>query len=103
MIDSIWIGIKLWLIPQISEHWPKINPGLFVLKFWLFNWFGIVSIFKFIDGIVQEWITSIEVKINCKFILNGIIILLSVSIILKLKLFLYIIYELNLLLKFKYS
>lgn len=45
------------------------------------------SIFEFIDGVVQEWITSIEVKINSKFILNGIIILLSVSIMLKWNLF----------------
>lgn len=85
-MDSILIGIKLWLIPQISEHWPKINPGLLILTIWLFNWFGIVSILILIEGIVHEWITSIEVKINWIGILKGIIILLSVSIILKLKL-----------------
>jgi hypothetical protein len=29
---SITIGIKLWLAPQISEHWPKNNPGRFIKK-----------------------------------------------------------------------
>lgn len=26
-VDSIIIGINLWFIPQISEHWPKKIPG----------------------------------------------------------------------------
>lgn len=43
------------------------------------------SILIFNEGIVQEWITSIDVRINWIGKLNGIIILLSVSIILKLK------------------
>jgi hypothetical protein len=28
--DSITIGIELWSIPQISEHWPKKVPSLFI-------------------------------------------------------------------------
>lgn len=30
LVDSITIGIKLWLVPQISEHWPKNTPGRFI-------------------------------------------------------------------------
>ena len=60
LIDSIEIGIILWFIPQISEHWPNIIVGLLInIEFWLIK-FGIASILKFIDGIVHEWITSIE-------------------------------------------
>lgn len=63
-IDSILIGINLWLIPQISEHWPKIKPGLLILIKKLFNWLGIESSLIFKDGIVHEWITSIDEIIN---------------------------------------
>lgn len=62
--------------------------GLLLLKFTLFNWLGIQSTLIFIDGIVHEWITSIELMINWMGILKGIIILLSVSMILNLKFFL---------------
>lgn len=55
LIISAWIGMNLWLIPQISEHFPNIIPGLFC-----FNWFGMQSIFISIDGIVHEWITSMQ-------------------------------------------
>lgn len=95
--------MNLWLIPQISEHWPRIIPALLILINWLFNWLGIESILIFIEGIVHEWITSIEVIINWIGKLKGKIILLSVSSKLKLKFLFIIIYELNLLLKFKYS
>lgn len=71
--------MNLWLIPQISEHWPKNNPGRIENKF---NWLirpGIASTLIPKDWIVQEWITSNEVTINRIEILNGIIKLLSVS------------------------
>lgn len=61
LIDSILIGINLWLIPQISEHCPYIIDGLLIINLKLFNWFGIESILMLIDGIVHEWITSIDV------------------------------------------
>ncbi len=82
------IGIKLWLIPQISEHWPNKIVDLFKIIFFELIWLGIESNLKFKDGIVQEWITSKDEIISKIFILNGIKILLSFSIKLKLKLFL---------------
>lgn len=88
---SIMIGINLWLIPQISEHCPNIILILFVWMIELLIWLGIASILMFIEGIVHEWITSIEDTIIIICVLNGITILLSVSIKLKLNLFLYII------------
>ena len=64
LIDSILIGIKLWLIPQISEHWPNKIFGLLIIIFFLLIWLGIESILIFNDGIVHEWITSKdEIKI----------------------------------------
>ncbi len=57
----------------------------------LLIWLGIASILIFIDGIVHEWITSIDETNNIICILIGIINLLSVSIIFKLNLFLNII------------
>ena len=37
-IDSITIGIKLWLAPQISEHWPKKIPGRWLINLtWFFT------------------------------------------------------------------
>ena len=78
-VDSKTIGINLWFIPQISEHWPKNNPGR---KAKIFIWLirpGVASLFTPIDGIVQEWITSVEV-VNIRIeILKGIIIRLSTS------------------------
>lgn len=105
MIDSIWIGIKLWLIPQISEHCPKNIPGRFKN---ILIWFirpGIASILILSLGMVQEWITSSE-EINRRILnLNGIIVLLSTSINRKFILFkLLIIYDSNsMLLKSEYS
>lgn len=97
---SIMIGINLWLIPQISEHCPIKIPILLDWIFMLFTCPGIESILIFIDGMVHEWITSIEDEINIICVLKGITNLLSVSIMLKLNFFLYIMYELNLMLKF---
>ena len=61
LIDSILMGINLWFIPQISEHWPYIIVGLINIIKKLFNWFGIESILIFKEGIVHEWMTSKEV------------------------------------------
>lgn len=60
MIDSILIGINLWFIPQISEHCPYIIEGFIIISLKLLIWFGIESILIFKDGIVHEWITSID-------------------------------------------
>ena len=87
-IDSILIGIKLWLIPQISEHWPNKIEGLFKIIFFKLIWLGKESILIFNDGIVHEWITSIEEIKIIILKLNGKNNLLSFSKILKLKLFL---------------
>ena len=55
------MGINLWFIPQISEHCPKKIPGrLMKSKVW-FNRPGIESILIPKEGIVQAWITSIDV------------------------------------------
>lgn len=62
-VDSITIGIKLWLIPQISEHWPKNTPGRLRN---IIDWFkrpGVESILIPKEGTVQAWITSEEVVI----------------------------------------
>jgi len=61
LVDSIAIGIKLWFVPQISEHWPKNNPGRFINNKDWFRRPGIESILIPKAGIAQEWITSIDV------------------------------------------
>lgn len=91
VIDSIWIGINLWLIPQISEHWPKNIPGRFINRLIWFIRPGIASILIARLGIVHEWITSSD-EINSRILnLNGRIVLLSTSI--KRKLFLFILFN----------
>lgn len=95
-IDSIIIGIKLWLVPQISEHWPKNNPDRLIKKLIWFNRPGVPSIFTLRLGIVHEWITSIAVTIIRIFKFIGNIIRLSISISRKLLILLLgIIYESN--------
>lgn len=48
-------------MPQISEHCPKYNPGRFMISMVWFNRPGVESILIPKAGIVQAWITSIEV------------------------------------------
>jgi len=87
VIDSIWIGINLWLIPQISEHCPKYIPGRLRNKLIWFIRPGMASILIASLGIVQEWITSSD-EINKRILsLNGMIVLLSTSINRKFSLF----------------
>lgn len=79
-VDSIVIGINLWLIPQISEHCPKNNPGRFIFKKVWLRRPGIESNLIPREGTVQAWITSMDdVKIR-KGKLNGNTHLLSTSI-----------------------
>jgi len=73
------IGINLWFIPQISEHWPKNTPGRFIDRRVWFNRPGVESILIPREGTVQEWITSIEVVNKRIGSLNGIIHRLSTS------------------------
>ena len=55
------MGIKEWLEPQISEHWPKNKPTREGLeKSWLIRP-GKASTFSPKDGKEKEWITSVEV------------------------------------------
>lgn len=61
LVDSITIGINLWFIPQISEHWPKYNPGRYIINKDWFRRPGVESILIPNEGTVQEWITSIDV------------------------------------------
>lgn len=68
---SITIGIKLWFVPQISEHWPKNNLVRFILNNNWFNRPGTASIFNPVEGIVHEWITSEEVTIKRIWELKG--------------------------------
>lgn len=68
-----------WFIPQISEHWPKNKPGRFMNSMDWFSRPGVESILIPNEGIVHEWITSIdEVRIRIGK-LNGRIHRLSVS------------------------
>lgn len=79
LVDSKQIGIKEWFIPQISEHWPKYNPGRFIDNVDWFKRPGVESILIPKAGIVHEWITSVEeVKIRIGK-LKGITHRLSVS------------------------
>jgi len=79
LVDSTTIGINLWLIPQISEHWPKYSPGRFINNIVWFRRPGVESILMPKEGIVHEWITSMEVvKIRIGK-LNGRIQRLSTS------------------------
>ena len=53
--------MKLWLAPQISEHWPKNTPGRLNK---IFSWFkrpGTASALIPKLGMVQEWMTSAAV------------------------------------------
>lgn len=79
LVDSTTMGINLWLVPQISEHWPKNNPGRFIISMVWFKRPGVESILIPKAGTVQAWITSIEVvKIRIGK-LNGRIHRLSTS------------------------
>lgn len=71
--------MKEWFIPQISEHWPKNNPGRFIYNIDWFKRPGVESILIPNEGIVQEWITSIEEVRTRIGKLNGRIHRLSVS------------------------
>lgn len=61
LVDSITIGINLWLVPQISEHCPKNNPGRFIISIVWFKRPGVESILIPKAGTAHAWITSIEV------------------------------------------
>lgn len=66
-------------MPQISEHWPKYNPGRFIISIVWFKRPGVESILIPRAGTVQAWITSIDVvKIRIGK-LNGKIHRLSTS------------------------
>lgn len=78
-IESIMIGINEWFIPQISEHCPKKDPDLLeIIEIW-FNRPGVASILIPKEGIVHEWITSVDVIINRIWQLIGIGVELSTS------------------------
>lgn len=48
-------------MPQISEHWPKYNPGRYINNNDWLRRPGVESILIPNEGTVQEWITSIDV------------------------------------------
>ena len=78
-ILSITMGMKLWLAPQISEHWPKKIPGRLIKNLVWFNRPGLASTFTLKAGIVQEWITSVAVIKIRIWLFIGKIIRLSTS------------------------
>lgn len=80
VIDSIVTGIKLWLVPQISEHCPKNKPGRLIRKLAWFSRPGVASALIPKEGIVQAWITSVAVIKIRILVFKGIITRLSVSI-----------------------
>lgn len=53
--------MNLWLVPQISEHWPKYSPGRFIKKLVWFSRPGVASVLTPNAGMVHEWITSMAV------------------------------------------
>lgn len=79
LIDSITIGMKLWFVPQISEHCPKNNPGRLINILVWFNRPGVASIFTPKDGTVHECKTSAAETIIRTCVLIGKTIRLSTS------------------------
>ena len=73
------IGIKEWLDPQISLHWPKKMPKCVGLKKIKFKRPGQASTFTPILGMVHECKTSLDVTINRKNWFLGTTIRLSTS------------------------
>jgi len=73
------MGINLWVMPQISEHWPKNSPGRFINNMVWFRRPGVESILIPREGTVHAWITSIEVVKIRIGILKGKIHRLSTS------------------------
>lgn len=71
--------MNLWLIPQISEHCPKYNPGRFIVSLVWFNRPGVESILIPKEGTVHAWITSIDDVIRRIGKLKGKIHRLSTS------------------------
>lgn len=55
---SIAMGIKLWLAPQISEHWPKKTPVRDVARGIWFSRPGTASTLIPREGTAQECKTS---------------------------------------------
>jgi hypothetical protein len=53
-MDTIEIGIKEWLAPQISAHWPVNIPAWVVVTVAWFNRPGDASIFTPNLGTLQE-------------------------------------------------
>lgn len=79
LVDSTTMGINLWLIPQISEHWPKYSPGrCMIIRDW-FSRPGVESILIPIEGTVHAWMTSIDVDSSRIGKLKGIMHRLSTS------------------------
>lgn len=73
------MGIKEWLTPQISEHWPKKIPPRLKLRHLTLKRPGMASILTPREGTVQEWITSEEVQVIKSGVLKGKINRLSTS------------------------
>lgn len=73
------MGMKEWFAPQISEHWPIKILAVLLRKLIWFRRPGVASIFIPRAGIVHAWRTSAAVTNIRVWILNGKIMLLSVS------------------------
>lgn len=67
------------MIPQISEHCPNKLPLLLEIMKICLNWFGLASTLIIKLGIVQLWITSVDVIRHRIGVLIGKKIKLSVS------------------------
>lgn len=78
-VTSKEMGIKLWLAPQISLHWPKNLPKMVGLKKIKFRRPGQASTLTDMAGSAQECRTSPELTINRKYCFPGTTILLSTS------------------------
>ena len=73
------IGMKLWFVPQISEHCPKYRPGLILSILTTLRRPGTESALIPKEGIVQAWRTSVEDIKSWIGVFVGITVLLSVS------------------------
>lgn len=62
---STTIGMKLWLDPQISEHWPKNKPGWDVINVVWFSRPGTASVLIPRAGTAHECRTS-SAEINIR-------------------------------------
>src|SRR5262245_32049631 len=71
--------MKAWSVPHDSEHCPKYSPSWVALNQVAVTRPGTASTFDPNEGMVQEWMTSVEVTSTCTTLLTGTRISLSTA------------------------